>query len=349
MSRTVGPSGYRNRRQLLKAMGGLALSAGSLAVLSGCGMVPASMGAAGKPGASKVPRIGFLSSGSAEADTADMLQEGLKSLGHSEGQSLDIEWRFADGDAEQLRESAAELVGLDVQVIVVDSGAIPTAKQATGTIPIVMAFSSDPDKLGYVASLERPGGNVTGMAFAATEVAGKGPGLLKAAVPGASRVAVLWSGGSQAMTLEFEEARKAAQALGMEVISLDVRDADGLERALDPATHGHLDALITLLGGFTSFHRDQIVGLASRYRLPGLYPHRSFAEAGGLMAYGPSFGEAYRRAATYVDKILKGARPADLPVERLTRAHLTINLTAAQALGLTIPQSVLAEASEVIQ
>ncbi len=347
MDSTVRTAGGHSRRRFVQA--GLSIS--GLAVLSGCGVLPIPQAAV--PSSvreqSKVDRIGVLASGSPQADTFDVFQEGLTALGRDEGKNLDIEWRFAEGDPDRLDDAAAELVALGVAAIVVDSGAIPVARRATQTIPIVMAFSVDPVALGYVASLDRPGGNITGSAFLASEAAPKGLGLLKAAVPGISRVAILWHGGSPMMSPQFREVQRAAQALGLQVSSLDTRDPDDLDDAFAAATGEYADALITLLGPLTTFHRFRIVDLAAQHRLPALHPHRDFADEGGLMAYGPRFATSYRRAATYVDKILKGANPADLPIEQPTTLDFVVNLKTAQALGLTIPQSVLQQATEVLQ
>jgi putative ABC transport system substrate-binding protein len=347
MDSTVRTDRRQTRRRFVQAC----LSMSGFALLSGCGVLPSpwATGPAGGRESLPVPRIGVLASGSPEADVLDVFQEGLQSLGRDEGKTLDIEWRFAEGDPDRLDESAAELVALGVAVIVVDSGAIAAARRATQTIPIVMAFSVDPIELGYVASLDRPGGNVTGSAFLASEAAPKGLGLLKAAVPGISRVAILWHGGSRMMGPQFRETERAAQGLGLQVSSLDTRDPDDLDDAFAAATAGHADALITLLGPLTTFHRLRILDLAARHRLPALHPHRDFAADGGLMAYGPRFATLYRRAATYVDKILKGAEPAELPIEQPTTFDFVINLKTAHALGLTIPQSVLLQATEVIQ
>jgi len=245
---------------------------------------------------------------------------------------------------------AAELVRLQVAVIVAAGGAVNTAKDATNTIPIVMPTSGDPVGQGLVTSLARPGGNITGLTtLSSSEIAGKRLQLLKEIVPEASRVAVLWNPGNAAKVLEFKQAQVAAAALGLTLQSLEVRGPNDFDSAFNAAAAGHVDALDALSEALINAHATRITDFALKSRLPSVFEQRELVEAGGLISYGPNVTDLYRRAATYVDRILKGAKPADLPVEQPTRFDFVINLKTAQALGLTIPQSILMQATEVIQ
>jgi putative ABC transport system substrate-binding protein len=242
------------------------------------------------------------------------------------------------------------LVRLKVDVIVV--GAEPSAqaaKRATTTIPIVMAVSFDPVGSGLMASLARPGGNLTGLATLNPELAGKRLELLKETVPGVVRIAVLRNSNNPITTPQLRETRAAAQALGLELQSLDVQGPEDFDAAFQAATKARAGALIVLSDGVTNDHRTRLVGFAAKSRLPAMYGGRPYVDAGGLMAYGANGADNFRRAATYVDKILKGAKPADLPIEQPTKFELVINFKTAKALGLTIPQSILVRADEVIQ
>jgi len=304
--------------------------------------------------AAKVFRIGLLGSSSPTDPAASRIWEeffqGLRELGYVEGQNILIEGRFYGDRTERLPALAVELVRLKVDVIVAQGPPAPEAAQrATSTIPIVMTVHQDPVGSGLVASLARPGRNVTGLSVLTTELVGKRLQLLKEAVPGLSRVAVLWDPTHPTATLQLREAEVAARSLKLQLQVLEARAPDDLARAFSAMRNGQAGGLI-FLGGLMFFdQRTRIVELAAQSRLPAIYGARENAEAGGLMAYGPSVRESYRRAATYVDKILKGAKPAELPVEQPSKLELIINLKSAKALGLTIPQSLLLRADQVIQ
>lgn len=304
----------------------------------------------------KVPRIGILLAGSPPTPPArlpplEAFLQGLRDLGYVEGRNIAIEYRWAEGKLDPLSDLAAELVRLKVEVIVTSSTpAVQAAKKATSTIPIVMAAVGDPVVTGLVASLARPGGNITGLTLLAPELAGKRLELLKETLPTLSRVAVLWNSASTAMVHTFRETRVAAEASGVKLQSLEVRgDPIDFERAFSAITKEWPQGLFVTLDPFTSRYRVRIVELAAQHRLPTIYELKEFVEVGGLMSYGPSSRDMWRRAATYVDKILKGAKPGDLPVEQPTMFEFIINMKTARALGLTIPQSVLIRADEVIQ
>ena len=300
--------------------------------------------------AAKVPRIGFLSPGSATSSPTDAFRQGLRELGYVEGQNLVVEYRWADGDTARLPALAAELVRLRVDVLVAATNpAVLAARQATSTIPIVFAASSDPVGTGLVASLAHPGGNVTGLSLVAPELSGKRLQLLRETLPQLARVALLWNAGDPGMADRVTETKAAARQLGVTLHVEWVRDLAGLDRAFATLAQARPDAFLTTVEPFTGDHRQRIVAFAAQQRLPAMYEERDFVDAGGLMAYGPNLAANYRRAATYVDKILKGTKPADLPVEQPTKFELVINLKTAKALGLTIPQSVLIRADEVIR
>ncbi len=308
--------------------------------------------AAGAQSPAKVTRIGVLYAGfpSATRHLHEAFKQGLRDLGYVEGQTIIIEERWAEGRLERLPDLAAELVQLKVDVIV--AGATPpiqAARQATKTIPIVMAVVADPVEQGFVASLARPGGNITGLSVQAPELGGKQLQLLKEVVPRASRVAILWNAANPYPALVVRETEAAARTLRVQLQSLPVRGPEEFEGAFEAATRGRAAALLTVGDVLTMAHRTRIVALAAKSRLPAMYSFREFVDDGGLMAYGANLADSYRRAATYLDKILKGAKPADLPVEQPTRFELVINLKTAKALGLTIPQSVLVRADQVIQ
>jgi putative ABC transport system substrate-binding protein len=275
---------------------------------------------------------------------------GLRDLGYVEGQNILIERRFAAGKLERLLALAAELVRLNVGVIVaLDPPATAAAKDATKTIPIVMRSSDDPTATGLVASFARPGGNITGVYSPYAELSPKRLELLKETLPGIMRVAVLWDPAFWGSTRAWRETEAAARSLGLELKSLEAQRADDLEGAFRTATRARSGALITLRNPLIVRHQLQVVKLAAKSELPAMYDDRPFVEAGGLMSYGANLADLYRRAAGYVDKILKGAKPADLPVEQPTRFELVINGKTARALGLTIPQSILIRADQVIQ
>jgi ABC-type uncharacterized transport system substrate-binding protein len=302
--------------------------------------------------AARVARIGMLADATSP-HLREAFRQGLRELGYIEGRNLVIEYRDAEGKPEQLPALAAELVALKVDVIVAGN-TLQTlaAKQASRTIPIVFSFALDPVTDGLVTSLARPGGNVTGLSFLAPELVGKRLELLKLAVPRVSRVAVLWQPGAQAKRTEQglqTEARVAARALGVPLQFVEARGPDDFDRAFSDMTRARADAL-TVLGSAMLFNqRRRLVDLAAKNRLPAAYGLREYVDAGGLMAYGPNGPDMFRRAAIYVDKILKGATPGDLPVEQPTKFELVISLKTAKALGLTIPPSVLGRADQVIE
>ena len=301
----------------------------------------------------KVPRIGYLVLAplleKPSPERAAFL-EALRELGYVEGKTVSIEYRSAGWNAELLPDLAEGLVRLNVDVIVTGGGgATPeAARQATKTIPIVVAASADPVGLGLVASLARPGGNITGTSLMAPELGSKRLELLKETVPKISSVAVLWHPRG-AGRLEWQQTEAAARRLGVTLQSYEVRNADDVARALEAMTKKRPDAVIMFFDPLTSGYRVIISDFALKNRLPTIFGAREFAAAGGLMSYGPNIPELFRRAAVYVDKILKGAKPRDLPIEQPTKFELIVNLKTAKALGLTIPPSVLIRADQVVQ
>ncbi len=300
--------------------------------------------------ASKVARIGVLLPGAPPDALLEVLRGGLRELGYKEGQNLSLEVRYAEGKLDRLPALAAELVQLKVDVMTtVSTPAALAAKQAAGTTPIVFTAVGDPVGAGVVASLARPGGTLTGLSLLASELSGKRLELLREATPKVDHVAMLWNSTNPGMILRAREAEAAAKSLRVTLISLGVHDLDTFDSAFARITRDRPDALLTLVDPFTRLHRKRIVEFAAQHRLPTIYEAREFADAGGLIAYGPSLADQQRRAAAYIDKILKGAKPGDLPVEQPTKFELVINLKTAKALGLTIPQSVLIRADEVIQ
>jgi putative ABC transport system substrate-binding protein len=299
--------------------------------------------------AGKVWRIGYLVAGSTRG-IHEAFRQGLRDLGYIEGQNLVIESRYADTQLDRLYALAAELVRLPVDILVTPGeNAARAAQQATHTIPIVLAAGSDPVGFGLVASLARPGGNLTGLSLMSLELEGKRLELLKEAVPTAARVGVLFNPTSIGAVLQWRETERAAQALGVQLHALEVRQADELEHAFATATSAGAGALIVLRSFVIESNRTRILQLAAESRLPVMWDLRAFVDDGGLMSYGPSMPDAWRRAATYVDKILNGATPGDLPIERPTKFELVLNLKTAQALGITMPPSLLLLADEVIQ
>ncbi len=305
-------------------------------------------GEAQQPG--KMWRVGYLSPTSAGPAT-EAFREGMRTLGYVEGQNLVIEYRWAEGKFERLPQLAIELVRLQVDVIVaVVTQASLAAKNATSTIPIVMMYVADPVGAGLVTSLGRPGGNVTGTSGMSAEVAGKSLEFLKLAVPKIRLVAVLWNPANPVFQAQMvKETEAAARSLGIQLRMLEARDAQEIDRAFEAMTRERVEALTVLADPVFGVHRTRLAALAAKSRLPSVSGFQEYAEAGGLMAYGSNFKESARRAATYVDRILKGAKAADLPVEQPTGFELVINLKTAKALGLTIPQSVLLRADETIQ
>ena len=304
--------------------------------------------------AAKVPRIGYLSINlPGGPHMTEGFRQGLRELGYVEGRNSVIEYRDAEGKLERLPALAAELVALKVDVIVVGGTvAALAAKRATKTLPIVFVSAVDPVTDGLVASLARPGGNVTGLATLAPELVGKRLEQLKRIVPGVSEVAVLWQPGALGERTEKDlrkQAEVAARALGVRLHFVEARGPDDFDRAFSDMTRARAGALTVLGSSMLINERRQIVTLTAKNRLPAVYGLREYVDAGGLMSYGPNNVDLFRRAATYVDKILKGAKPGDLSVEQPTKFELVINLKTANALGLTIPQSVLARADDVIQ
>ncbi len=302
--------------------------------------------------AKKVPRIGFLSatSPSTLAARTEAFRQGLRELGYVEGKNIVIEWRSTEGKADRQPGLAAELVRLKVDVIVTGGpAATRSAKEATVTIPIVMAFDNDPVGSGFVASLARPGGNITGLANLDPEISGKRLELLKEIVPKLSRVAVLGNSTQPGNAQALRETELAAGALGVQLQYLDVLSPKDIETGFREASKGRAGAVFVLTSPFLLSHRTQIAELAAKSRLPVVYGQPEYLDAGGLMFYGASITEMFHRAATYVDKILKGAKPADLPVEQPIKFEFIINLKTAKQIGLTIPQSVLYRADKVIK
>jgi putative ABC transport system substrate-binding protein len=303
----------------------------------------------------KLPRIGLI-----EAETVTMaledssnwaaFRQGLRDFGYVEGQNIALEWRFAEGNLDRLAEAATELVRLQMDLLVtLGTPATRAAKDATTTIPIVIMGVGDPVGSGLVASLARPGSNVTGLASLAPDLVEKQLEILTAVLPTVSRVAVLWNPAHPGHALLLREADVAAQRLGLQLHRVEARSPDAFDRAFAAMTRADAGALLVLGDTMVFQHRGRLAELAATSRLPTMYNIRPFVEAGGLLAYGPSPRDLGRRAAAYVDKILKGAKPADLPVEQPTRFELVLNLKTAQALGLTIPPSVLFQATEVIR
>jgi putative tryptophan/tyrosine transport system substrate-binding protein len=304
--------------------------------------------------AENVPRIGLLLANSpSDSRTARQLQafrQGLRERGYVEGQNIAIESRWAEGRYEQLPGLAADLVRLNVKLIVTSgTPAIQAAKHATQTIPIVMVAAIDPVATGFVASLARPGGNITGMSFMLPELVGKQLEMLKEVLPKVSRVALLGNPGNPGNAQQVRHAQDTARALNVQLQLLEARDPSGIDNAFAAITTERADAVIVLVDSMLLFHRTRIADHAARRRLPTLSGMIEDTEVGGLLAYGPSISDRFRRAATYVDRILKGAKPADLPVEQPTTFELVINLKTAKALGLTIPRSLLQRADHVIQ
>jgi putative ABC transport system substrate-binding protein len=302
--------------------------------------------------ATKISRIGFLSapSPSAVSARAEAFRQGLRDLGYVEGKDIAIEYRYAEGKLDRFPVLAAELVRLKVDVIVTGTSAgTRSAKEATATIPIVMAQDGDPVGNGFVASLARPGGNITGLSSLAPEISGKRLELLKEIGPKFSRIAVFGNSASPGTAQSLKESELAAGAFGVHLQYLDVRNPKDIETAFSAANKGRADAVLVLASPVFNVQRKQIIDLAVKSRLPVIYYAPEWVQDGGLMSYGVSYTDMYRRAATYVDKILKGTKPADLPVEQPKKFEFIINLKAAKQIGLTIPPNVLARADKVIK
>jgi putative tryptophan/tyrosine transport system substrate-binding protein len=324
-----------NRRALIALLGGAA----------------ASPLAARAQQAARLPTIGFLGQSTpvVESERLDAFLKRLRELGWIEGRTVAIEYAWGQGSSERFAEIAADFVRLKVDVIVTSGTAnVIAAKQATSVIPIVFAVAGDPIANNLVASLARPGGNVTGLSTVATDLAGKRLELLRMAVPGFRRLATIGNVGNSLAVLEMKEVQAAAARFGLEAAALEIRRAEDITPAFE-ALKGGADALYVVADPLVNTNRARIHTLAMGARLPAIYNAKEHVEAGGLMSYGPNFRELYRRAAEFVDKILRGAKPADIPVEQPTKFDLAINLTTAKALGITVPPTLLARADEVIE
>ena len=301
----------------------------------------------------KVFRVGLLAAGARTPDAAPpaALREALRDLGYIEGQNVTYEARFAEAKMERLAGLAAELVRLKVDVIVALGGfAVLAAKEATASIPIVVAPpAGDAVALGWIGSLPHPGGNVTGLSDESVQLAAKRVQLLKEAVPKAARMAVLWNANDQGMTLRYREIEKAAQILHVQVQAFGLREPEDFPGVFSAMTRRPPDAMFLVADPLTTMYHNRFIEFVARHRIPAMYEYDFIVRDGGLMAYGPSFKDSFHRAAFYIDRILKGARPTDLPAEQPTRYYLTVNLKTAKALGLTIPQVVLLQADEVIR
>jgi len=334
----------QSRRQFVQG----SLTLGCLGLLAGCGLVSPPWRQT-----LKVARIGHLANSTEAGQTVgwlDAFREGLRRAGYVEGQSIEYEYRWADNRLERLPELAADLVRRNVDILVTyGTPGVTAARQATSTIPIVMAFAGDPIGTGFVETLARPGGNVTGLTTLAPELAPKRLQLLKESSPGISRIGVLHNPDDPGRVLALRETVSSARMLGLADQALELRDGDGMAATLTRAIADGVDALVVLQGGAVNNASSSVVGVVAQHRLPAMYDGGEYVNVGGLMYYGPSFVDLYRRAAGYVDRILKGANPADLPIERPSRFDFLVNLKTAQALGLTIPPSVLQQATEVIQ
>ena len=302
--------------------------------------------------ATKIPRIGVLHPGTplSSPQSVEAFRQGLREHGYEEGKNIVVERRYTESRPERVAEIAAEFVRLKVDVIVTSLDVATAAvKQQTQMIPIVMAISIDPVATGFVSSLAHPGGNVTGLSTMSPELAAKRLELLREAVPGLSRVAIMWNTNVPGNLLEYKQAGDAARSLRLQLKSVEVSSVDDFERAFSALKTGGAQALIVAGSGLTSTNARQIASLAMEHRLPSMVSSRDRVDAGGFIAYGPNLAEMWRRATTYVDKILKGAKPGDLPIEQPSKFELIINLKTAKALGLTLPQSLLLRADEIIQ
>jgi putative ABC transport system substrate-binding protein len=298
---------------------------------------------------SKVPRIGILFIGSRNQPHLEAFKQGLRERGYTEGKNIVLEYRYAEGNNDRLPQLAAELVRDKVDVMVTTASVSALAARAvTKTIPIVMT-SGNPLEIGLAASLAKPGGNVTGLTVLSADLSGKRVELLRETFPKTTRIAVLRGQQEYEAETGYKETQEAAQAFSLRLHPVEVRSANDFEDAFAQMEKARETALLVILSPLATLNSRRIVELAVKHRLPGMYPTKQFAEEGGLMAYGPLIADLYRRAATYVDKILKGAKPGELPVEQPTKFELVINLKAAKQIGLTIPPNVLARADKVIK
>jgi len=311
-------------------------------------LVVALMAEAQPPG--RVYRIGYLRAEKPPAGDTEAFRQGLREHGYVEGKNVVVEYRWADGDEERLRSLVAELIRLKVDLIVTSApAATRAAKEITTTVPIVMVLVADPVAFGFVASLARPGGNITGFAFLLPELSGKRLELLSETVPKLSGVAVLWNAANPYKAFDLKEVQAVADALRVTVQTFPVGMPNEFDKAFRAAAKGGARGLLTLEDPFTIAHRTRIVDLALRHKMPAVYAVKPFVDAGGLMFYGPDRVDQNRRAARFVDKILKGRNPADLPVERPTKFEFVINLKTAKQMGLTVPPNVLVRATNVIR
>jgi len=297
----------------------------------------------------RVPRVGILFMGGKYQPHLESLKKGLGELGYSEGKNIILVYRYAEGRNDRLQELATELLRDKVDVLVTTSTvSAQAARHATNTIPIVLT-SGNPLQPGLADSLAKPGGNVTGLTVLPSDLSGKRVELLKETFPKAHRIATLWSSGDVLSIIGFKQTQDAAKAFAMQLHSFELRNVEDIDKAFAETRKNRVDAVLVVISPFVTLHSKRIVELALKYRLPGMYPTRQFVEENGLMAYGPLISDLYYRAATYVDKILKGAKPADLPVEQPTKFELVINLKTAKQIGVTIPPNVLARANRVIR
>ena len=298
-----------------------------------------------------IPRIGILITGSASSYSAwvEAFRQRLRERGYVEGKNIVIEYRYGEGKLDRLPDLAAELVRLKVDVIVTTGTGILAAKKASPTIPIVFGTATDPVGRGYVSSLARPGGNITGLSVMAPDLDGKRLELLKEAFPKVARVAFLWGSSGSRGNLRLTDMQAAAKALGVKLQSLSVRSLDDFESAFARAKREGAQALITIAGPLITTQQRQVLDFAAKNRLPAMYPNSEFVEAGGLMSYGANYVDLWRRAADFVDKILKGTKPAEIPVEQPMKFEFIVNLNAAKQIGVTIPPNVLVRADKVIR
>jgi len=314
------------------------------------GVVAAWPGVAHAQQAGKLPTIGILGATTAAAQaawTAAFVQR-LQELGWTDGRTVSIEYRWIEGRTERYGELASELVRLKVDVIVTSGGAVDAAKRATSTIPIVFTVAGDPIGSGFIASLARPGGNITGLSLQQVDLAAKRLELLREVIPSLRTLAVLFNGGYSSSLSEVREVAAPAQRLGIGVVPLEIRRSEDVVSAID-ATRGRVEALYVVSEPLVSANRMRINTMALGLQMPTMHAFREYVETGGLMSYGPNLTDMWRRSADYVDKILRGTNASEIPVQQPTKFDLIINLTAAKALGLTVPPTVLAQANEVIE
>ena len=320
-----------------------------ITVLTLCAMLLALCVSAQAQQSGKIPRVGILFIGGRDQPHLQSFKQGLHELGYAEGKNIKLEYKYAEGKEERLDELAAEFVREKVDVIITTASVSAlAARKATQIIPIVMT-SGSPIETGLAKSLARPGGNVTGLTVMVSDLSGKRLEILKETLPKMIRVGVLWTPREVEAKRGFAETEAAAKAFSLKIHSAQVNTRSDFERAFAEISKAHVDGLDVILSPLATLNSKHIVELATKYRLPGMYATRQFAEEGGLMAYGPLIGDLYRRAATYVDKILKGAKPEDLPVEQPTKFEFIINLKTAKQIGLTIPPTVLFQADKVIK